>query len=368
MGTANLALLQCFAGLPDMEIDVVTSAMGGNRQFEQFSQSIRIFKVPVWNRNIHHSTNRELILYAVQAFFVAWHLSRQKRYDFCFAWSAVPAGAVALALRYVVRLSYMVWVSGPDIPGFEQRYARLHRFLRPLLLRVWKGAQPLIAKCPEEVGLIHKVQPGQKVIIIPNGVDLENSPVGSPGTVVRPLQIVCVARLIERKGQHHLIQAVKQLLDEGLEVEVKLLGTGDSLAAYQQLAAALGLQAHVRFLGYVSREDVRKYCADADVFVLPSFYEGMSLAALEAMGVGLPLVLTRTGGTEELVAEGVNGLTFDWADVQQLAAHLSLLAKDRRLVQRMGQASRQRAARYAWPAIAKEYLALFERTRENGKR
>jgi len=62
----------------------------------------------------------------------------------------------------------------------------------------------------------------------------------------------------------------------------------------------------------VPREEIPRHYAAAHVFSLPSFNEGMSLAALEAMGAGLPLVLTHTGGTDELVEEGVNGFTHDW--------------------------------------------------------
>jgi hypothetical protein len=85
----------------------------------------------------------------------------------------------------------------------------------------------------------------------------------------------------------------------------------------------------------------------------------MSVATLEAMAAGLPVVVTRTGGTDDLVEEGVNGLTFDWADVDTLTAHLQRLATDRDRVRRMGQASRERAMRFTWDAAAEHYLELF---------
>jgi glycosyltransferase involved in cell wall biosynthesis len=99
--------------------------------------------------------------------------------------------------------------------------------------------------------------------------------------------------------------------------------------------------------------------AAAHVFVLPSFNEGMSMAALEAMGAGLPLLLTHTGGTEELVEEGVNGFTHDWGDVETLVNQIRQLAQDRGLARRMGEASRLRAARFSWEGIAERYMGLF---------
>src|SRR5581483_4413772 len=93
-------------------------------------------------------------------------------FDFCFAWRALPAGGMASALAIRFGLPYMVWVSGPDIPGFETRYRRLYPVLTPLLRTIWRHANPLIAKCEQEIEMIHAVAPDVPVTLIPNGVDL----------------------------------------------------------------------------------------------------------------------------------------------------------------------------------------------------
>jgi glycosyltransferase involved in cell wall biosynthesis len=103
------------------------------------------------------------------------------------------------------------------------------------------------------------------------------------------------------------------------------------------------------------------YYANAHVFVLPSYNEGMSVATLEAMAAGLAVVVTRTGGTAELVEEGVSGFTFDWADVKTLVIHLHRLFTDRALTRRMGSESRARAERFSWDAAAERYLEIFEK-------
>jgi phosphatidylinositol alpha-1,6-mannosyltransferase len=362
MGTANEALLRRFARLPGMRIDLVTAALGNRLESEQFAQNIRIFKVPVWNSNIHHSTNRELLTYAAQALPLALRLHRRQQYDFCFAWSAVPAGAVARALHWRTALPYMVWASGPDIPGFEQRYRSIYPLLLPLLRSIWRHATPLVAKCAQEIDMIQAADARAKVTYVPNGVDLTAFQPGGPIPEGGPLQVICVARLIERKGQHHLIEAVKRMADQNIDVMLSLVGTGDSHDSYAALAVDLGIADRVRFVGYVPREAIAGHFLAAHVFALPSYNEGMAIAALEAMASGLPVVLTRTGGTEELVEEGVNGLTFDWADVDALTMHLRRLATDRVLARRMGAASRTRAMQFSWDSIAEVYLNLFEST------
>ncbi len=359
MGTANQALLRKFANDPEIEIELITAALGATAEQETFAPNIHLHKVPVENRNLHHSSNRELISYTLQGLPLAARLQRTRPFDFCFAWSALPAGAMARALEIRFGLPYMVWVSGPDIPGFETRYRRLYPVLTPLLRTIWRHANPLIAKCEQEIEMIHAVAPDVPVTLIPNGVDLSAFAAPPPVPQAGPFKIICVARLIERKGQHHLIRAVKHLTDEGLDVTLDLVGTGDALADYQALAQALGIAERVNFVGYVPREEIPRYYLGAHVFVLPSFNEGMALAALEALAAGLPLVLTRTGGTEELVQEHVNGLTFEWGDVAALTAHLKQLVLDRTLAERMGRLSRSRAIAYSWDRIAARYRQLF---------
>jgi glycosyltransferase involved in cell wall biosynthesis len=363
-GTVNLALLQQFAQRADLEIDLVTSALGKRRQQERFAKRVRIFKVPVNNQNVHHSSNRELLTYAARALPVALGLHRARPYDLCFAWSTVPAGGVALVLRRQAGLPYLVRVCGPDIPGFERRYGPLYPVLTPAIRAIWRGATVLVAKCDGEADMIRAVDRHAAISLVANGVDLSAF---HPATIPESgaLRIICVARLIERKGQHHLIEAVQRLLAEGVSVTVDLVGTGDAQSALQAQADAAGVAGAMRFVGYVAREQIAGHYASAHVFVLPSYNEGMSVATLEAMASGLPLVVTRTGGTAELVAEESNGLLFDWADVDRLTAHLRRLAADRELARRMGMASRARAAHFTWDAAAERYVDIFDEMASN---
>src|SRR4029453_12631771 len=173
MGTVNQALLECYARTPELEIDLITSALDGRHEVEQFAGHIRIIKVPVWNRNIHHSTSRELLMYAMEALTQSMKRHRAQPYDFCFAWSTVPAGAVALALYRLVTLPYAVWVGGRDIPGFQRRYWAVYPFLSPIIRRVWRKANYVVAKCAGEIEMIHALDSTVNVRFIPNGVDLD---------------------------------------------------------------------------------------------------------------------------------------------------------------------------------------------------
>jgi glycosyltransferase involved in cell wall biosynthesis len=172
---------------------------------------------------------------------------------------------------------------------------------------------------------------------------------------------VCVGRLIKRKGQDRLIAAMAELKAVGVDVRLELVGTGDEEAAYQRLVRKMGLQDRVVFAGYVPRDQIARHYSGAHVFVLPSDNEGMSVSTLEAMASGLPLVVSRTGGTDELVDEGVNGFTFAPDDVTGLVAALNRFAGDPEAVARMGRASLAKVRTFTWDHAALAYSGLFEK-------
>jgi glycosyltransferase involved in cell wall biosynthesis len=142
-------------------------------------------------------------------------------------------------------------------------------------------------------------------------------------------------------------------------IRLTLVGTGDAEDTLHRLATDLGVADAVTFTGFVPRGDMPAVYRQADIFVLPSQNEGMSIALLEAMASGLPVVVTDTGGTAELVEDGVNGLIFEWGDVDTLATHLRRLATHRSFARRMGTVSRVRAAGFSWDTVAERYQEIF---------
>jgi phosphatidyl-myo-inositol dimannoside synthase len=341
--------------------DLVTSSRS-RREYQEdtFGQRGRIFKVPVDNKNIHHSSNLELIRYAARGLRWAYRLQKTKPYDVCLAFAGVPAGAVAFALRRLTGLPYILSLQGPDVPWYEQRYNWLYPILLPLITTVWRHAAVVTAQSQENKRLALQTIPNLPIRIIPNGVEMAVfRPVDRPGGV-RPLTLLCVGRLIERKGQHHLLQAVALLQQRGYvdQVKVVFVGTGDFEQRLRQLCSELHLQDNVAFAGFRERDEVPAFYQTADVFVLPSFNEGMSVALLEALGAGLPVIVTDTGGTVELVCD--NGLIVPWANPPLLAEAIETFLRQPQLCQRMGEKSREVAQRFTWQTAANTYLSLFQ--------
>ncbi len=360
-GTAsvNHTILEHFAQDPKFEIDLITSNSEKKHLIQDFTPNIKIFKLGVGSKCLHHATNYELISYAVKALPLAIKLQREKKYDLCMAWSTVPAGAVALTLRHLTKLPYIVRVCGPDIPGFETRYNWIYPFLTPILRQAWRKAKTVVAKCQSEAELVRRCFPEASLTIIPNGVDTERFQPPINKQLSPSLKLLCVGRLIERKGQRLLFKALHLLKKEGVYIQLDLVGGGDEEEIYRNEVNELGIQTQVNFLGIVPRNDMPRIYQNADVFVLPSFNEGMSVAALEAMASGLPLLVTANAGSDELVEIGKNGFTFPRGDVAALALHIKRLSVDKPLLSTLATNSRQKALMFSWSNVVKQYKALI---------
>lgn len=361
-GVVNFHLLEEMSRRPDVVVDLVTSSRSRMRyETERFADRITIYKVPVDNQNIHHATNRELLRYSWRGLWQARRLLSQHRYDVSVAFAGVPAGAISLVLRLTHGLPYVLSLQGPDVPWFEARYNYLYPVLTPLITRIWRKAGAVTAISAEQVALAHRTMPDLPLVTIPNGVDTNSfGPAArAPG---RPFTMICVARLIERKGQHHLLQAFARLRAVSSEpMALIFVGTGDAESQLRELAEHLKVTEAVTFRGFVPREHMPRVYQEADIFVLPSQHEGMSIALLEAMASGLPVIVTDTGGTAELVTQGANGEIVPWADVPTLTTALQRLLKDGEHRTRMGEESRHRALAFGWPALAARYLELCAR-------
>ncbi len=341
---ANYYLLKGLAG-KGIQIDLVTSSPGGYSE-EKFSDSITVYRLDVGKKGVHFWTQAEILRYMWKAFRFSKKLMKEKEYDLVHAWFGFPCGVMARLLG----VPYIVSLRGSDVPGYNERFALQYVFLRPLIVNAWGHARAVVAN---SVGLKELASRswGGKIKIIPNGVDTkEFKPVRSKR---KKLRVLCVSRLIRRKGIDYLIEAIAKLDRVGLCI----VGDGNMEKELGGLASWLGAAGCVEFVGAVPHERIHKFYEKADVFVLPSLGEGMSNSVLEAMASGLPVIVTDTGGTKELV--NGNGFVVPMRDPAALAGAIKKYAKSPKLLERHGKKSRKIAKSMSWENTAAEYLRYY---------
>ena len=171
--------------------------------------------------------------------------------------------------------------------------------------------------------------------------------------------VVTVGVLRREKQQTDLVRTVAVLASSGLPVHALLVGDGGERGAIERCIADLGVGDRVHLAG--AADDVRPFLKLADAFVLTSTaVETFSNATIEAMAMGLPVVLSRIGGAAEMVAAGRNGLLYSPGDVTQLAGHIGALAGDEMLTRKMGRAAMIRVqGEFAFARMLDEYRALM---------
>jgi glycosyltransferase involved in cell wall biosynthesis len=150
-----------------------------------------------------------------------------------------------------------------------------------------------------------------------------------------------VGRLEAQKGHRFLVEALPQVLAEFPDACVLLVGEGSLRPALEAQASTLGIRDRLIFAGF--QHDVSVYLNAMDVVVLPSLYEGMPLAAIEAAAMAKPMVATSVDGTTEVIQHGSTGLLVPPAAPGPLARAILTLLQQPELARQYGQAARRQA-------------------------
>lgn len=272
------------------------------------------------------------------------------------SWGTLIEGLLAARLARV-----------PLVVHGEHGTLQLRGYQRWVQRRAWSATDKVLAvstrlaeRMSAETGF-----PLPKIQTIRNGVDLTRFGRMSradarevlglpPGALV----IGTMGRLVPVKNHASLIEATRLLRNQGLEPTVIIAGEGPVRSELEAQAAAAGLIDRVKFLGH--RPDPEVVMAALDVYVLPSISEGLPNTVLEAMAAGLPVVVTRVGGADELIEDGVTGMLVPPREPEALARALGMLLRDEGLRRTTGTAARARAeSEFALSGMIRRYEALY---------
>jgi colanic acid/amylovoran biosynthesis glycosyltransferase len=181
-----------------------------------------------------------------------------------------------------------------------------------------------------------------KIKLTPLGVDPDRFLPQPPAALSKVFEVICVGRLVPSKGQHVLLAAIHRLRSRGRIVNLRLVGDGPDRASLEQAARRLAIRQNVIFEGSVNQDEIRALFAQADVFALASFAEGIPVVLMEAMAMEIPCVTTWITGIPELIRDTVEGLLVAPSDEVALADALARLMDDGELRRRLGAAGRKR--------------------------
>lgn len=202
--------------------------------------------------------------------------------------------------------------------------------------------------------LRHSITSQKNMVRVWNGVP--DTPLRArPGTTT-PLTMITIARMVHQKDHATLLHAVSTL--EG-NWRIQLVGDGPERTALEALTAELGLTQRVTFFG--ERQDVAHLLSQADIFILPSKWEGLPISILEAMRAGLPVIASDVGGVSEAVIGGETGFLTRPRDVDHLRAQIRHLIETPHVLARIGKAGRERYEReFRIEVTARKTVEIYE--------
>ena len=267
-------------------------------------------------------------------------LQRLHRIDLVHAHAPLPCGHAAMLLNAELGLPYVASVHGLDAFSTEQVKGWAGQWCRRISQRVYRSSRRVIC-ISEHVReqVLQGVGRTCRTSVVYNGADPELfSP--SSGPPAAELLVLTVGNLIPVKGHDLLIRAVASLAPEFPALRLELIGNGPERPRLQALAQQLQIPDRVHFSGRQSRQQVAEAMRRCTVFALPSRYEGLGCAYLEAMSVGRPVIGCRGQGIAEIIQHGVNGFLVGPGNERELTLALAMLLRDSTRRRNLGEAAR----------------------------
>ena len=303
----------------EFTIDVVTMGFKGLPSYEEINPKLHVYRVKCLRKKKEICKPWEQATYLATGFFKCWELIRRNKYDINYTHFIIPTGALALVLKKLFGLPYVITSHGSDVIGYNKRFKALYPFLMLPWRIILNNAKTISTPSNYLKQRILGVYPQfdeKKIRIIPNGIEA-----GKFVPMQKEKYILVVSRLFVNKGVQDLITSLKDV-DLG-EWKVKIVGEGPYRPELESKVKEYKLENSVEFLGWVdNKSDVMKELyGKASIFVLSSYFENMNITLLEAMQAGCLVIATNAGGNLEVV--GNKHLLFTPMDSARLSEILT---------------------------------------------
>lgn len=356
-GNASENLARSLANM-GQEVIVLTAHFRG-LPWRETAPGVKIYRAPARRKRIDRSLAYEQISFVIGGGLWAIPLALAHKPDVTLAFFGMPSGGIALLLKWLAGVPYVVSLRGGDVPGFRPYdFAIYHRMISPFLRVIWRQAGAVIANSAGLRSLAQAFDRRTPIQIIPNGVDpLAFTPAARAW---HPPRLLFVGRVVYQKGLDLLLHALSTLRD--LPWDLTIVGDGPQRQPLEKLAEQLEIRNRLRFVGWKKNHELAAEYQQANLFLYPSRHEGMPNAVLEAMASGLPVIASDIAGNEELIVHGETGLLIEPENQHAIEKALLSLLPNPALREQMGSAARQRAADcYPWERTAERYLHALQK-------
>ncbi|MDZ4205808.1 MAG: glycosyltransferase family 4 protein [Patescibacteria group bacterium] len=296
VGGAEIAVKEITDRIPDIEFDMITLRFDKTHKKEEKIGNVNIYRIGGGFRYISK------ILFVPQAALFALKLHRKNKYNAFWAIMTNMLFPITLMRLFGNRTPYISTLQDGD--PFEYVFRRLRiRIFLPLLKYGFRHASKVQTISNFLADWAWRMGYTGNSCVIPNGVDVEkfaNKNVLSLASDKGDITLITTSRLVEKNAVGDIIDALKFLPES---VSLKILGTGALEQVLRSRVISLKLENRVKFLGFISPQEIPVYLHASDIFVRPSLSEGMGNSFIEAMAAGLPVIGTPVGGIPDFLKD-----------------------------------------------------------------
>lgn len=338
------------------EVKIIT-AHCGDLPLSENQGGVQITRIKSWRRLPYKADLRAMIGYIIASLIYTPGVIKKWKPDIIHAHFAVPTGVSAYVLNRITGIPYVLTAHLGDVPGgVPEKTSGWFRWVYPFTPPIWKNAAGVTAVSEFTRNIALKCYP-VLIQVIPNGVDLNEFDPGEIKTN-NPPRIFFAGRFTTQKNLLQFVQTLSKLKD--LEWNCVMLGDGPMRSEIENQIAISGMQERFALPGWVTQTQVLEWLKKSDILFMPSLSEGLPVAGLQALAMGLSPVLSRVGGNADLVEQGVNGFLFESTDTSGFEGALRSLLSSSNTLKSYRLASRKLAFRFDIQTIVNRYEELFK--------
>ncbi|ERP39094.1 glycosyl transferase group 1 [Chitinivibrio alkaliphilus ACht1] len=286
-----------------------------------------------WERLAYTGQMHELVLknlwnkvlfgaYMATCFFKLCRILRKERFDLVHVHWWIPSGFIMYLASFFHRTPYVITTHGTDV-FILKKFPLLTHIARPVFKKA--ARVQTISTYVQDLTMNMFSLPARKTLRIPMPIREEQFPL-SPPRFYGGTKLLCIGRLIKRKGVHVLVESLALLPPE---YELTIVGTGPEETSLSEQMKRLKVEHRIRHIRQLSPKDLSTIMGESDIFILPSLTdwkgetEGLGMVLLEAQRMGLALIASNSGGMTDIVIHEETGFLFPEGESNALAQQIT---------------------------------------------
>jgi glycosyltransferase involved in cell wall biosynthesis len=334
----------------------VLTAQCGNLQLSENQDGVDVLRLRSGRKFPHKAGLLAMGGFVWASFWKGLSYIAKERPDVIHVHFAVPSGVTAFVLKILTGIPYLLTIHLGDVPGgVPEKTDRWFKYIFPFTPPIWRSADGIVAVSEFTRNLALKsYQVGIKTIW--NGVDTASL---DPGVIAinHPARIIFAGRFAPQKNLLALVNVLARIKD--LPWRCNLIGDGIQRQAVEEAIARNGLDDRIALPGWLAPEEVIEWFRRSDILFMPSLSEGLPVVGVQALSMGLALVVSNSGGNVDLVRAGENGYLFEPSDEAGFEGALRALLTDPAALLAARMASRRLAGDFDLQEIVSRYEVIL---------